>query len=355
MGFLLVSGFLCHRLAFTQSEKTTPRTDGIVRHAWLSSLPDERNVSELFLPGTHNSVSRFFGPARTQSWTLSEQLNNGIRFLDVRVSYAKDKLQTCHGDIVYTYSFENCLDECTEFLKRNPSEIIIMLIANEGRAKDAAQRKREGYDSIIEHLNREKYLPFIFADKDRIPMLGELRGKILPIHRHQTIFEFDGDATVRNKNLRDVPPDNPRVKALPYTGLSAHNFSAPHRGWMDNRDEIVSVNRFLLIEDWYHNNDHTKKVELVKKMLMHDELGESSDRLKLCFSSGYSFPGFAGSYAKKITPLLRSFLDESHRESRELQGILIMDYPPQDIVDKIIDINLKDFPGLSTTLTPSAP
>src|SRR5205814_5545628 len=54
---------------------------------WMKSVNDSTPISTLSIPGTHNSPAclRALPSIRCQAVSLREQLENGIRFLDVRV------------------------------------------------------------------------------------------------------------------------------------------------------------------------------------------------------------------------------------------------------------------------------
>ena len=85
---------------------------------WMSGIPDDRYLCEINLPGTHDSATAYcknttdnyvqllgrpvFNSgeyARTQSLTLSEQLNAGVRYLDLRFAPKEGTLLLCHGNI----------------------------------------------------------------------------------------------------------------------------------------------------------------------------------------------------------------------------------------------------------------
>jgi hypothetical protein len=52
---------------------------------WMRSLPDSTPLSAISIPGTHDSAALHGGlAAQCQSWTIKDQLEAGIRFIDVR-------------------------------------------------------------------------------------------------------------------------------------------------------------------------------------------------------------------------------------------------------------------------------
>ncbi|MDO2411085.1 hypothetical protein QUB72_12190 [Enterococcus faecium] len=64
------------------TESWTART---YNRNWMSQLRDDVRLSELSIPGTHNSATAtyrggFSGYVRTQSIDIRRQLDNGIRF-----------------------------------------------------------------------------------------------------------------------------------------------------------------------------------------------------------------------------------------------------------------------------------
>ena len=55
---------------------------------WMKAVPDDTEVSDLSIPGTHDSCARHGGPIRDlalcQHLNLGEQFERGIRFIDIR-------------------------------------------------------------------------------------------------------------------------------------------------------------------------------------------------------------------------------------------------------------------------------
>src|ERR1700745_3454281 len=71
---------------------------------WMSILPDGIPLSQLSIPGTHQSLSRHSGgitpldAVKTQSMALRFQLESGIRVLDVRCAIVGNSFNIYHGD-----------------------------------------------------------------------------------------------------------------------------------------------------------------------------------------------------------------------------------------------------------------
>ena len=99
---------------------------------WMRDIPDNTHLSQMTIPGTHDSCSLFgICCARTQTWTLNEQMNAGIRYLDVRLRRINNILRAYHAFVDQKENFDSILRNVIGFLNRNPTECIIMEINSE--------------------------------------------------------------------------------------------------------------------------------------------------------------------------------------------------------------------------------
>lgn len=145
---------------------------------WMKNLSNDLYLSEINIPGTHDSCAHnclIF--ARCQNKSLREQLDAGIRYIDIRCRHIKDTFQLHHAQINLNMNFSEVQDICLDFLNQNSSETIVMMISSEYKAKDN-QRSFEDvlYDYISPRIDRW-YL------NDQLPMLSQVRGKIVLLRR----------------------------------------------------------------------------------------------------------------------------------------------------------------------------
>ena len=110
---------------------------------WMAGLADDTPLSAITIPGTHDSGARFGGAApvvdfvtalwvQAQNWTLTQQLNAGVRFLDVRPHAEPDgTLRIHHMFVDEQLSLTDVLRECVAFLAANPSEALLMRVQQE--------------------------------------------------------------------------------------------------------------------------------------------------------------------------------------------------------------------------------
>jgi len=146
------------------------------RANWMKRLPDDIRLSEMSIPGTHESAtSRYGGDAvLKQSLTITQQLNAGIRFLDLRINQGSNTFDMWGGGYSQGASFQAVLTEMTEFLRAHPSETLLVRVKQEGGSAGHIP-----FEWMFEYY-RSFFGNSLFADpKDANPMLGELRGKLL--------------------------------------------------------------------------------------------------------------------------------------------------------------------------------
>lgn len=112
--------------------------------SFLSALPDNALLSQICLPGTHESLARYGWPISTcqstQS-TVQKQLQDGIRYLDIRLvpkgEPGQTRLLAYHGITDQRIEFGAVLTQCWQFLQseKGRRETIIMSIKQESGFK----------------------------------------------------------------------------------------------------------------------------------------------------------------------------------------------------------------------------
>jgi 1-phosphatidylinositol phosphodiesterase len=112
---------------------------GFQRLRWMSYLPDVWLMSNMSMVGTHDTMS-FYGldSIQTQSLPLSEQLNAGVRALDIRLARVTGGLALHHGVTYQTADFDDVLRTVVIFLSRNPSETVLMRVSSPSASDEKA-------------------------------------------------------------------------------------------------------------------------------------------------------------------------------------------------------------------------
>ena len=161
---------------------------------WLSRLPNQTSIFDINLPGTHDSAaigSRWwpFHLWSLQDRSLTEQLNDGVRLLDIRLKVNPSGnayyFVTCHGKGLKGAEYqtlESALDECRAFLDSNPSEFIAMLLKVED-FNGTDDDKTNVYGALDTLFNNYAVFSSSGSALHRAPDLGSVRGKIYILNR----------------------------------------------------------------------------------------------------------------------------------------------------------------------------
>ena len=202
--FIIIAGAVL-ALAAVSCEKTldeqvidiAPETRALTKASgnnWITALPDNAYASQLSIPGTHDAATgdgTTFSLGKTQSLTLQEQWNMGIRVFDLRPGYKKvrkglfkyaNELHIYHGIVETRTSFKAAVKVLSDNLAANPGEFAIILMRFENDSP--LYNKRDVWNSLMSSFLTSSDFP---AERriDFRPDLtvGELRGKILVLSR----------------------------------------------------------------------------------------------------------------------------------------------------------------------------
>lgn len=146
---------------------------------WMSKLPDKLKFSEMNLPGTHDTIARHGGDAVCcNKLGLKEQLNAGIRVLDIRPRLKDDKLMIYHGFVNQKMLLADVFKITTDFLRENTSETVYMRIKKEYKMTNNTKEFYQVYEEVIADFRDLIWLPANSSSPNN-PPLSETRGKIV--------------------------------------------------------------------------------------------------------------------------------------------------------------------------------
>lgn len=273
--------------------------------SWMASLQDNISLSKISIPGTHDSGARIDAPvvsgtAKTQDLSIAEQLNAGVRFLDIRCRHIDNSFTIHHGPIYQNLNFDDVLNACYAFLENNPSETIIMSVKEEHDASNTTRSFESTFDSYIQKS------PSKWDLGTNIPTLGEVRGKI--------------------RLLR-------RFSAGTAKGINATS-------WADNTTfEINNPGAQLKVQDYYKVTNNDDKWNGISN-LFNEAKNSNSNRLFINFTSGYK-PGIFGipsipTVSNAINPKLKTFFQSNTKGS---YGIMPVDFVNAELAELIVKTN----------------
>jgi 1-phosphatidylinositol phosphodiesterase len=269
---------------------------------WMGSIDSSCFVSELSIPGTHDSgatLKSFVG--QCQSMDIKKQLKCGVRFLDIRCIVKKDELKVYHGIINEFLSFEQLLNYCYNFLKKNQTETILFCLKNED-SKD--EKKFE--EIFIKHVEKN---PNQWHLEETIPQLKMVRGKIVLFRRFsKTNGKMGIDVSHSWKN------NNPRF-------------------------EIKLFDGSVIIQDKYEVKSADEKFGYVKTLL-EEAIGiANSSQMYLNFASGYVKILGVPSVSKVSNGVNADIQKYFKTNPKGKYGSVLMDFVKKEVVNQLICSN----------------
>ncbi|WP_160713287.1 phosphatidylinositol-specific phospholipase C [Chitinophaga solisilvae] len=276
----------------------------VTLNAWMSNVPDATSLAALSIPGTHDSGARVepvAGTAKCQTLSIGEQLDAGIRFLDIRCRHIGDAFAIHHGSIYQNMNFTDVLNACYGFLNSHPTETIIMCVKEEYDPTSNTRSFEQTFDSYVA-LNPGKW-----SMGSAVPNIGQVRGKIVLLRR------FGAASTPK--------------------GIDATS-------WADNTTfSINNGSASLRVQDQYQVPDNNTKWNNITNLFTEAKNG-NSNVLYLNYSSGYKplifgIPSIT-TVSNAINPKLNTYFSGNLKGR---YGIIPMDFAVSDRASLIINTN----------------
>ena len=254
----------------------------------MKNIDDNTSLRNINMPGSHDtmalySIANLAG--QCQSLPLNDQLNLGVRFLDIRLKEDNNSLKAVHGIVDERDTFDNIVKVTESFLAKHPSECIIMSVKEEAEASKSTISFEEALKGYLK--NDYYYLNETIPSK-----LGDVRGKVVLLSRYQ-------NSTI---------------------GIKAYD------EWKDSCSFTMSTND-IYVQDTYKISDSlTKKNEIISCM------NESGHALKINFLSAYKTsyipPSYAPSAALDINPWINKEISKYND-----RGIVLYDFVNKENMD----------------------
>ncbi len=262
---------------------------------WMASIDGRKTISELSIPGSHDAGARFEplkGTTKCQSLTISEQLDAGVRFLDIRCHNSGNEFSIYHGPIFQKLTFAQVLDTVCVFLKANPTETVIMSVKEENSSTGAT------FATIFDNYVAKS--PGIWYLKPTIPTLGAVRGKIVLFRR------FAGNE-----------------------GIQASS-------WADNQ---TFTNGDLKIEDYYSVPSSDAKWSAVLNHLNAAKTG-SNRSLYISFASGFTTRATGVPDILAVSDTVNTQLNSYFQSAATGRyGIILLDFAEPALCAKVVATN----------------
>ncbi|KAL2885182.1 1-phosphatidylinositol phosphodiesterase [Ceratocystis lukuohia] len=279
---------------------------------WMSNLADGTLLSSLSMPGTHRSLTHDFkySVLRTQNEDLVQQLNGGIRYIDITCDYYKHGLEVFHAKCLTSYNLFKVFGTINEFLDEHPRETVIIRMQTLIRPEEI----KDSFKFFMHtRLNRDTVRRLYrkgTAGITSAPTLGEVRGKIFI--------------------LQDFETSPPGLYGLPWNSDTVSSYS-----------NTMTLSTFSLKSIWAGAQSHFSEAPLTE-----------SNKLRITYTTA-SYGVYPINLAARNSPrsgmnkLLGEYLSNN---DGDCFGIIVMDFPGQYLVQQILKLNDKylslDIPGV---------
>lgn len=287
--------------------------------SWMQNISGQTLVAKLSIPGTHDTGAYVTGGPMiiTQDLNIEQQLNAGIRAMDMRlVAMNNDHLEIYHGISAQHLNFEyDVLHKTIDFLQQHPSETVIMSLRKE---QDDINSPR-GYAAILrEILEKTEFQPYIATQFTDSIKLNDVRGKILFLSRN-----YFGE---------------------PYIG-------GVFSGWPDNTiftKQIIakSASANIHVEDYYQvgtlfPSDINKKLNHIYQNLAQASQNATANAdWYITFTSGTGWGAFPNAVADRVNEPVANYILQNQLNSC---GIILMDFAgwndSKALINTIINCN----------------
>ena len=276
---------------------------------WMSMVDDNTPINKMSIPGTHDTLTYHlpyavppaYEMAKCQKLNISEQMEAGCRFFDLRFNH---ELQGRHGNGA-AYQAIDCKDglnkvmeAAKEFLSKNSEETLFMRMQLEGKKSES--KADETYKKNIEEIY-EKYKDMFWENLNgsTFPVLNDVRGKIVVL-------------------------DN----------LSGHFFSSNKFGY-DYGSDI-----FFIQDDCDDPEKEVKYNEIVE----NSKKPYDSSKMKVNYISAnsgrlYPFDWWPEKYADYLNPRVINFFTGEAKQEDYVLGIIVFDFYDEDCGSAVISNN----------------
>ena len=254
---------------------------------WMSHLDDNVSIRNINMPGSHDTMALYSIAdlaGQCQSLSLHDQLNLGVRFLDIRLKEDHDKLKSVHGFIDQKVSFETITRTIEEFIEKNPSEFIIMSVKEEAESSNS---EISFENSLKSYLNKDIYL----KDTELPNKLGDVRGKVMLLSRYE-------NSTI---------------------GVPAYD------GWKDSVS--FTLPNDIYVQDTYQITSAEQKQDEIVKCF-----NEAGHALKINFLSAYRTDTFPPSYAVSAAEDINPWINEEINKYND-RNIVLYDFVTEENMD----------------------
>lgn len=277
---------------------------------WMASLPDDARLRQLSIPGAHDAAtgngftsgSSFLASISgiTQTLSIQEQWDAGVRAFDLRPAYKDGGLPIFHGILETKISLRDALTALVAKLEENPGEFAVIVMHHEDDSDSGVAEWPEAVASLMQEFDSR-----LVAFSPSLTV-GAARGKILVLSRDR--FTSSKSAMINGWN---------------------HN-----ENFADQQSATIALGRQqgkLFVQDFYECGTAERKVASMTAMLDYSTSNTAATNWVINHSSGYIGSMGTNSNIEALAAVtnaaMADYLEAGH-EGRA--GIVLMDFAGVD-------------------------
>ena len=282
---------------------------------WMSNIDSNVKVSQLTIPGTHDSSTFcLYGAmsdfAQCQDMSFEEQLDAGLRAFDLRYGYDGGKFCLYHGatwPFIYKcyekykehwYDLRNkelqlcnVLEKFNNYLKTHPEEFIVINLQRENG--DSGDVVNKALDKIYKQYN-------IYTTLSNETTIEDVRGKIV----------------------------------LGSTFMQAPGGDSPYNRWSGSVDQKLADLDYVFKNAPYTNKTDTSKIE---QKIIYTNLSWSIQHL-LKDPRYYAQTIHNKFFSDSINPFVK-YQHQTARNKFKAFGVILYDFPSKSLINNTIQAN----------------
>lgn len=275
----------------------------IVGNQWIAQCNPEASITTLLIPGTHDTMTsncndRYY---RTQALSLVEQLQIGVRFLDIRL---RKEMVAAHREWISDIQAEQIFETCGEFLYRNPTEFILMRIQNANENKDDFAEYGEALISkVLKYKNVFYQWNEVETDEQGNPYWPTIRqaaGRVMPL---------------------ECSP--------PHMQLNKYNQKIWAVNWHSNQN--------ILLQDLWDGPSLDDKCYAINKLINDSEQIKNNVLILNHISATNGELGFPDIYAQYLNGYTNQIWKQTKKSS--IKGVQIYDFIDSTTCQNILKLN----------------
>lgn len=344
---IILSGIVIMPVSSYAYDEAQTLLSNVSASDWMSVIRGETKLTEITMPGTHDSCARKFhnedalgitsGISKCQNLNITEQLNAGVRFLDVRceVDASSHSVKTVHGSTdcwngsTYYY-LDFVFQDVYNFLAAHPSETVLISIKEDDGNNGVPHFTNAIYEYIHGYRSQDNYYfygtNYNYHDHwylgKTVPTLESVRGKCVLFNRF--------DQYIGSESGQGVWVDeNESGQKIKYNDMEG-SFAEPYYANITSNNTGIGTAH---IQDYYKWSTDQKKIA-TQYML---SLGHYRGEYYINYSSTVSDSSVPNpeNLAKKVNSQYPYYNYEKTKPS----GIFAMDFATEDLCRYIIKNN----------------